>query len=174
MSRSSPPKPAKLVIGFFLKEKNLGIPVVENLIERFGEVDIVSEWMPFDQTTYYEPEMGAPLYRRMMAFETLIQQNQLAEVKLFANEIEKQYADNGKRLVNIDPGYLLLERFVLSTGKNFAHRIYIGKEIYADLTLIFRKGRFELLPWSFPDYAGDRVQTFLMRVRGKYARDLKR
>jgi len=174
MSRPSPPKPAKLVIGFFLKEKNLGIPVVENLIERFGEVDIVSEWMPFDQTTYYEPEMGAPLYRRMMAFETLIQQNQLAEVKLFANEIEKQYADNGKRLVNIDPGYLLLERFVLSTGKNFAHRIYIGKEIYADLTLIFRKGRFESLPWSFPDYAGDRVQTFLMRVRGKYARDLKR
>ena len=90
MSRSSPPKPAKLVIGFFLKEKNLGIPVVENLIERFGEVDIVSEWMSFDQTTYYEPEMGAPLYRRMMAFETLIQQNQLAEVKLFANEIEKR------------------------------------------------------------------------------------
>ena len=38
---------------------------------------------------------------------------------------------------------MLLERFVLATGKNFAHRIYIGKEIYADLTLIFRKGRFE-------------------------------
>jgi len=174
MSQPSPPKPAKLVIGFFLKEKTLSIPVVENFIERFGEVDIVSEWMPFDHTSYYEPEMGAPLFRRMMAFETLIQQNQLAEVKLFANEIEKQYADNGKRLVNIDPGYLLLERFVLATGKNFAHRIYIGKEIYADLTLVFRKGRFESLPWSFPDYAGDRVQAFLMRAREKYTMDLKR
>lgn len=143
-------------------------------MERFGEVDIVSEWMSFDQTSYYEPEMGAPLFRRMMAFETLIQQSELSQVKLFANEIEKQYADNGKRLVNIDPGYLLLERFVLATGKNFAHRIYIGKEIYADLTLVFRKGRFESLPWSFPDYAGDRVQAFLMRAREKYTRDLKR
>ena len=174
MSLPSPPKPAKLVIGFFLHEKTLGTPVVEKLMEKFGDVDIVSSWMPFDQTTYYEPEMGAPLYRRMMAFEILIHQRELAQVKLFTNEIEKQYADKGKRVVNIDPGYLLLEKFVLATGKNFAHRIYIGNRIYADLTLVFRKSRFETLPWSFPDYAGDRVQAFLMRVREKYAMDLKR
>ena len=174
MSQPSPPKPAKLVIGFFLHEKSLGTPIVENLIAKYGDVDIVSAWMPFDQTTYYEPEMGAPLYRRMMAFETLIHQSELAQVKLFTNEIENQSADKGKRVVNIDPGYMLLERFVLATGKNFAHRIYIGKKIYADLTLIFRNGRFEALPWSFPDYAADRVQAFLMRVREKYALDLKR
>ena len=174
MSQPRPPKPAKLVIGFFLHEKSLGMSIVENLIQRFGDVDIVSEWMPFDQTAYYEPEMGAPLHRRMMAFERLVHQSELAQAKLFTNEIEKQYADNGKRVVNIDPGYMLLERFVLATGKNFAHRIYIGKGIYADLTLVFRKGRFVALPWSFPDYAGDRVQAFLMRVRGKYAMDLKR
>ena len=174
MSQPSPPKPAKLVIGFFLHEKSLGTSVIETLVKRYGDTDIVSEWMPFDQTRYYEPEMGAPLYRRMTAFETLIHQSELAQVKLFTNEIEKQYADNGKRVVNVDPGYMLLERFVLATGKNFAHRIYIGKGIYADLTLVFRKGRFESLPWTFPDYAGDRVQTFLMRVREKYAVDLKR
>jgi len=174
MSQPNPPKPAKLVIGFFLKEKNLGTPIVENLVERFGDVDIVSDWMSFDQTAYYASEMGAPLYRRMMTFETLIRQSALARVKRFTNEVEQQYSDNGKRVVNIDPGYLLLERFVLATGKNFAHRIYIGKEIYADLTLIFRKGRFESLPWTFPDYAGDRIQTFLMRAREKFAVDLKR
>ena len=174
MSQPNPPKPAKLVIGIFLREKTLGTPVAETLIERFGDVDIVSEWMPFDQTTYYEPEMGAPLYRRMMAFETLIRQSELPSIKLFTNGIEKQYADNGKRVVNIDPGYLLLERLVLATGKNFSHRIYIGKGIYADLTLVFRRGRFESLPWTFPDYAGNRIQAFLTRVRKKYAMDLKR
>ena len=173
MSQPRPPKPAKLVIGFFLREKSLGTAVVEKLVERYGDADIVSEWMPFDQTTYYEPELGAPLYRRMMAFEILIRQSELTAVKLFTNEIETQYADNGKRVVNIDPGYLLLERFVLATGKNFAHRIYIGKGIYADLTLLFRKGRFESLPWSFPDYAGDRIQAFLMNVRDKYTVDLR-
>lgn len=174
MSQPASPQPAKLVIGFFLREKNLGASVVENLIQRFGDVDIVSEWMPFDQTAYYEPEMGAPLHRRMLAFEALVQQGELSQAKLITNQIEEGYAHNGKRSVNIDPGYLLLERFVLATGKNFAHRIYIGKRIYADLTLVFRKGRFESLPWSFPDYAGDRIQTFLTRVREKYAHDLKK
>ncbi len=38
--------------------------------------------------------------------------------------------------------HLLLERFVLATGKNYTHRIYIGKGIYADLTLIFQNGSF--------------------------------
>jgi Domain of unknown function (DUF4416) len=174
MSQPRPPKPAKLVIGFFLKEKALGRPIVKSLVKKFGDVDIVSEWMLFDQTTYYQTEMGAPLYRRMMAFETLIHQSELAQVKRFTNTIETEYSDKGKRGVNIDPGYLLLERFVLATGKNFAHRIYIGKEIYADLTLIFRKGQFETLPWSFPDYAGEGVQTFLTRVREKFAFDIKR
>jgi hypothetical protein len=174
MSQPAPPQPAKLVIGFFLHEKNLGASVVEKLIQRFGDVDIVSEWMPFDQTAYYEPEMGVPLHRRMLAFETLVQQSELSQAKLITNQIEKQYAHNGKRGVNIDPGYLLLERFVLATGKNFAHRIYIGKRIYADLTLVFRKGHFESLPWSFPDYAGARIQAFLTRAREKYAHDLKK
>ena len=88
MSQPRSPKPAKLVIGFFLHEKSLGTLIVNNLIERFGDVDIVSEWMPFDQTSYYEAEMGASLYRRMMAFEKLVHQSELAQVKLFTNEIE--------------------------------------------------------------------------------------
>ena len=173
MSQPRPPKPAKLVIGFFLKEKALGTPVIQEFVRRFGDVDLVSEWMPFDQTSYYEPELGAPLYRRMVAFETLIHQEELAQVKLFTNEMEHRYTDNGNRAVNIDPGYLLLERLVLATGKNFAHRIYIGKQIYADLTLVFRKGRFESLPWTFPDYTESRMQAFLMRVRDKFSQDLK-
>ena len=173
MSQPRPPQPAKLIIGFFLKEKTLGPAVIEKLTGRFGDMDIVSEWMPFDQTTYYEPEMGAPLFRRMMAFETLVHQGELAKIKCTTNAIEKAFADHGGRAVNIDPGYLLLERLVLATGKNFSHRIYIGESIYADLTLVYRKGRFESLPWTFPDYAGQRIQTFLKRVRAKYAMDLK-
>ena len=130
--------------------------------------------MPFDQTTYYEPEMGQPLFRRMLAFKNMIHQSQLAEIKLGTNKIESLFVVDGKRTVNIDPGYLLLERLVLATGKNFSHRIYIGKDIYADLTLIYRQGRFESLPWTFPDYAGKQIQQFLQRVRSKYAIDLKK
>ena len=110
--------------------------------------------MPFDYTSYYEREMGLGLKRRMMAFKTLIPQGGLSAVKQKTNAIEKRFKAQGKRMVNIDPGYLLRERFVLATGKNFAHRIYIGDQIYADLTLIFHKGAFQSLPWTYPGLSG--------------------
>ena len=73
----------------------------------------------------------------------------------------------------VNPGYLLSERFVLATGKNFTHRIYIGQGIYADLTLIYQRGAFEKLPWTYPDYADEPVLAFLEKVRIKYALDIK-
>jgi hypothetical protein len=173
MSQSQTPKPAKLVIGFFLKEKNLVVPVVKALVDKFGPVDIVSPWFPFNFTTYYEAEMGAPLFRRMLAFETMIKQSALSDIKLTTNDLELEYSKNSKRMINLDPGYMLRERFVLATGKNYSHRIYIGKRIYADLTLIYIKGRFRKLPWTYPDYAEQNMLTYLERVRNKYVIDLK-
>jgi hypothetical protein len=173
MSRPQTPTPAKLVIGFFLKEKNLVISVVKALIEKFGPVDIVSSWVPFNFTTYYETEMGQPLFRRMLAFETLIKQSALSEIKRITNDLELEYLKHSKRRVNLDPGYLLRERFVLATGKNYSHRIYIGQGIYADLTLIYTKGRFIKLPWTYPDYAQQNMLNYLERVRNKYVIDLK-
>jgi hypothetical protein len=173
MSRPQTPTPAKLVIGFFLKEKNLAISVVKALIEKFGPVDIVSSWVPFNFTTYYETEMGQPLFRRMLAFETLIKQSALSEIKRITNDLELEYLKHSKRRVNLDPGYLLRERFVLATGKNYSHRIYIGQGIYADLTLIYTKGRFNKLPWTYPDYAQQNMLNYLERVRNKYVIDLK-
>jgi len=173
MSRPQTPKHAKLVIGFFLKEKDLVVPVVKALTEKFGPVDIVSSWFPFNFTTYYEPEMGKPLFRRMLAFETLIKQSALSEIKRITNDLELKYLKNSKRMVNLDPGYMLRERFVLATGKNFSHRIYIGQRIYADLTLIYVKGQFIKLPWTYPDYSEQNMLIYLKRVRNKYVIDLK-
>jgi len=172
MSLPQPPKPAKLVIGFFLKEKRLSADVVKALVEKFGPVDMTSPWFPFNLTTYYNDEMGTPLFRRMLAFKRLIEQSALADIKLFANGLEREHSIDGKRSVNIDPGYLLHERFVLATGKNFSHRIYIGSGIYADLTLVYSKGHFNKLPWTYPDYASETVMNFLEWVRKKYVIDL--
>lgn len=173
MSRPQPPKPAKLLIGLIVQEKRYIAAAADALIEKFGPVDMASSWFPFDYTTYYEPEMGASLFRRMLAFKTLIKQSELAQIKLVTNELEQEYSTGGKRTVNIDPGYLLNERFVLATGKNFSHRIYIGRRIYADLTLIYKDGRFQALPWTYPDYADERMLTYLQQVRNKYALDLR-
>jgi hypothetical protein len=174
MSMPREPKKAKLVVGFFMKDKNMLKPFAEKLDHAFGPVDMVSPWIPFDFTGYYETEMGAPLFRRLLTFETLVPQDQLAQVKLYTNELEIKYMDNGKRRINADPGILSHERFVLATGKNFTHRIYLKNGIFADLTLIFTKGRFQELPWTYPDYKDKNMLSFLEKVRSKYLIDLKR
>ncbi len=173
MSQPSPPSPAKLVIGIFTPDRDLFEPVAGELEGRYGPMDIVSRWLPFDCTDYYTREMGEGLQRRMIAFQNRIPQDLLSDIKLYTNQLEQQYLADGCRRVNIDPGYLLLERFVLATGKNFAHRIYIGKHVYADLTLIYHDNAYRPLPWTYPDYTRPDMLAFLERVRQKYIYDQK-
>jgi len=172
MSLPQPPKPAKLVASLLLNDKQLLDCVIKDLAEHFGPVDMISPWFDFKYTEYYKPEMGDPLFRRMVVFKELIEQDALAEIKNISNEIELKYSKDLKRSVNIDPGYMLLERFVLATGKNFTHRIYIGKNMYADLTLIYQKGAFRELPWTYPDYQTEEYKDFFLKVRTLYAEDI--
>ncbi len=173
MSIPVAPDPAKLTIGILTREKGRLCTLASDLVRQFGPIDTVSRWLPFDHTRYYAREMGAPLYRRVMTFGPLIAQEALAGIKLSTNALEAEYAQKAFRTVNIDPGYLLRERFVLATGKNFAHRIHIGKGIYADLTLIYRDGAFSALPWTYADYARPRMLSYLSQVRKKYVLDLE-
>lgn len=173
MSTPHPSEPAKLVVGCFLADQALMEPVAQDLADAFGAVDGVSPWFAFDFTTYYAAEMGAPLFRRFLTFRPLIRQRKLSWIKCETNRIEKRYAEAGRRRVNIDPGYLLLSRFVLATGKNYTHRIYIGRGIYADLTLVYGKGGYETLPWTYPDYADAGIRNYLLAVRKKYVLELK-
>jgi hypothetical protein len=173
MSHPQPAQPGKLVMGVFLKDKTLMDPVVHDLSAAFGTIEMVSPWFDFNYTNYYQKEMGAPLFRRMLVFQELIEQERLADCKLRTNALEAAFSQKSRRTVNIDPGYILYERFVLATGKNFSHRIYIGHGIYADLTLIYREKDFQPLPWTYPDYASAPMRRFLILVRTKYARDMK-
>ena len=173
MSIPSEPKPAKLVTSLFMQDRALLREVVGRLCDAWGSVDMVSPWLPFDQTDYYNAEMGSPLFRRFIGFSELIEQERLADVKLFTNDLEGSFSREGKRLVNIDPGYLLPERFVLATGKNYIHRIYLKGGIYADLTLVYHKGRFCPLDWTYPDYADGATIGFLLFVRDRYMYQLK-
>ena len=173
MSQPRPAAPAKLVIGFLLRDKALAGGVIEELGSFFGPLDLVSPWLPFDFTDYYAREMGTPLYRRLVVYKRLVEQDKLPDIKHITNRIEARGTVQGRRKVNIDPGLLLLERFVLATGKNFTHRVYLGRGIYADLTLIYRQGAFHTLPWTYPDYADARHQAFLRQARRKLQRDMK-
>ena len=174
MSIPRTPKPAKLVIGLLVRDKPLLQTAAAELERCFGPADVNSPWFPFDYTDYYEKEMGRPLKRRMICFERLVGQETLPAAKRATNRIEAGLAVDGRRSVNIDPGLLTLERFVLATGKNYSHRIYIGQGIFADLTLMFRDGRFVPLPWTYPDYAEAPMRHFLAEVRDRYRFELRR
>jgi hypothetical protein len=140
----------------------------------FGDVDYVSSMILFDETSYYDEELGTPIYRRFISFKKLVVPDRLPEIKLSTNRLEKRYqTDDGKRIFNLDPGILSFERFVLATGKEYTHRIYLKDGIWADLTLIFQKGRWQVLPWTYPDYAKKEIQDILLYLRNSYREKLR-
>jgi hypothetical protein len=97
----------------------------------------------------------------------------LAQIKVQTNLLETEQSAGGNRLVNIDPGYLLAERLVLASGKNYAHRIYLSSGIYADLTLVYRDRDYRPLAWTYPDYAEPKVRNWLRWLREKYLLQLR-
>jgi hypothetical protein len=173
MSQPGLPLPVKPVVSLLLARQDLIPAVVERLSVRFGPPDLVGPWWPFTFTDYYTPEMGPGLGRLLVSFLHLADPAQLANWKVFTNEIEARLSLGGRRLANLDPGYVAKERLVLATGKNFSHRIYLDHGIFGDLTLIYGQGAFQAQPWTFPDYIRGPLPELLLRVRKKYLWQLK-
>ncbi len=173
MSRPYEPQKVKLICSLFSSENALVETTIRRLEEMYGKADWISDGLFFDRTRYYEKEMGWPLHRRFISFGPLIFPDRLVDVKIQTNEIEQQHTVEGNRKINIDPGYVSPERLVLATGKNFTHRIYLARGIYADLTLIFQKGSFRTLEWTFPDYADPEIIACFNQVRADYMKQLK-
>ena len=76
------------------------------------------------------------------------------------------------RPINLDPGYVDSPKLVLASMKNFAHRVYLGSGVYAEVTLLHRRGRWTPLEWTFPDYASGRYWPFLDQVRRRLREQL--
>ena len=105
MSTPKAHEPVKLIISVFARDQGLISHVIEELSNKFGKIDFVSEVFLFDKTVYYEKEMGESLVRRFLSFQRLVLPNRLPYIKLFTNTIENSMQDSeGKRKVNIDPG----------------------------------------------------------------------
>jgi hypothetical protein len=173
MSHPQPAEAVKLMASLFSGDGNLFEEAMRSLSERFGKADFISAPVAFDYTDYYTKEFGGSLTRRFVAFERLIHPEWLPDVKLWTNGLEERLCTEGRRRVNIDPGYLARAHLILATGKGYSHRPYLRDGIYADLTLIYREGRFHSLPWTYPDYAGEEVAGILTRIRDKYVLQLK-
>ncbi len=162
------PEPVKLFHGILYSDKDILDLAMEKLSGKFSPIDYTSSVFPFEVSGYYRAEMGSPVFRVFISHELLIQPNELAGIKIATNRIEKQLALKGKRKVNIDSGYMDVNKAVLASAKYNGQKIYLDFGIYADLTLYYEKGKFYHYPWSFPDFrSGEYNQTFL-KIRERY------
>ena len=172
MSILHSPLPAKLVCSIFSQQEGLINRVADALCGAYGTADFKSPVIPFDGTSYYEQEFGSGLKRIFMSFTELVFQDVLVDIKHATHKLEQEFSKEGKRQANIDPGILTAERLVLATGKNFPHRIYLGRGVFANLTFIYRKDSFMPLSWTYPDYALKEVIEFWNNVRKSYLKEL--
>jgi hypothetical protein len=182
MGKIKEPWPAKLIASVFAASEELLEEAKARLSQEFGPIDFESELLPFDHTNYYAAEFGENLKRRFVAFEKLVHPGQLVEIKLLTNALEMEWAIEGKRQVNIDPGYVSHSKLVLATTKNHAHRIYLGpvlspskgQGIYAEVTLYFRDGTFRAWSWTYPDYASPPLIAIFNQIRALYVKQLRK
>lgn len=175
MSRPREPQPAKLVVSCLSAAMDRLWPeVLAALEDAFGPAELVYPALAFDHTAYYNDELGTPIVRRLTTFARPFPLGGLAGAKLATNALEARLArPDGSRRVNLDPGLVSCERLVLATGKNFTHRVYLAQGIFADLTLVFQGGSWQILPWTFPDYAAPEMLAILTDIRARCRRDLR-
>lgn len=176
MGKPTKPKPVKVFVGLLMATRGIESELEEDLQGKLGPIGEKSELFSFDFTNYYQDEMGKKIKRRFYSFRNLINPEKLADIKLMTNEIESSFSDpetfDVKRPVNIDPGYIGLSKMVLATTKNFSHRIYLRKGIYAEVTLRYEDGSFRPQPWTYPDYESDNYLKFFDKLRDKYHKQL--
>jgi hypothetical protein len=171
------PKPAKLIIGVLAANRDVLAVARKTIIDNIGQTDLVSDVWPFTQTDYYKEETGENILRQFVSIEKLIDPGKLAKVKHQTNKLEKKLAAKLNlglsRPVNLDPGVIEPSKLILATTKNYSHRIYIGEKIYAEVTLVFDKGSWRPLPYTYPDYKQQCYHDFFEKVRKRLLEQLR-
>ncbi|MCK5450675.1 MAG: DUF4416 family protein [Candidatus Omnitrophica bacterium] len=164
--------PVKLIVSFIYKDKVKMSEVETRLKSVYGQLEDLKKQLMFDYTDYYRNEFGKPLKRKLICFKKLVRRDDIAKIKLFTNRIENRFCIEGKRTVNVDPGYVNDAKLVLLTTKDYTHRVYIGRQIFAESTLFFKDNSFNSWPWTYPDYARKEMISYFNEVRGLYMEDL--
>jgi len=162
------PEPVKLVFAITGQTEAMLHRAVGRLEEAFGPVDSESDIYPFTFSEYYATEMGSSLIKRFCSMATPVDPEALADIKLASNVMEcglPRPDGLPGRGANLDPGYVNGAQLVLATTKNYSHRLYLGAGIFAEITLIYQRGGFQPMPWTYPDYRTELALAYFEQVR---------
>ncbi|MCE5268943.1 MAG: DUF4416 family protein [Planctomycetaceae bacterium] len=184
MGQPTPHSPVLLLLAAFSRHEDALDWARERAVEAWGPVVLESPRFEFAETHYYDATMGAGLKKVFFAFRQPFEADRLIDVKLQTNAWEEEYAGlvrqtagetpapqsgtpapQEPRPLNLDPGYLTLGKLVLASTKDFAHRIYLGRGIYAEVTLQYKHKRWQHHEYTFPDYRRADYQAFFTECR---------
>ncbi len=160
MGRQSSFNKVNLFTGIIFNDQVDPANVIIHLEKIFSEVDLASEVFKFEFTDYYCSEMGKILKRQFVSFKELISPEQLPEIKLLTNRIEIELSRSGKRMVNLDPGYLSDANVIIATTKNYYQRVPLTKGIYAHMEYVIKGRELKILEWTYPDFRSEEYKNF--------------
>jgi hypothetical protein len=171
MARVQKPPKGRLVVSIIYSSLDALADSLRLLEKQFGRVQCETMEIEYADDQYTE-EMGENLLRRFYSFEKMIARDRLPNIKTMCTKLEKQYGDmvhdHPFRTVNIDPGLTTPENVVMASHRELNHRIYLDQGVFAELTLVYSRGRFVRLPWTHPDFCQGEAIEFFLRVRDSF------
>lgn len=141
---------------------------VSLLKEKFGEVIIESKPYEFSFTDYYNKEMGIGLVKRFIVFKKEISKEELAEIRKKTGEIEDKFRVDGKRKINLDPGYINKKEVVLASVKRSDFKEELGNDIFAHRIYSFEDDKVKTFFHTFPDYKVKENIEFFLKIKDKF------
>ena len=150
------PDKVLLFVGVLYTDADVLNKAVAALKHRYGGTCLEHTGIAFESTDFYDDEMGKGIKKAFFFFEELIDPEHIAAIKNETNVMEEYFsATDGRRTVNLDPGYLDMAKVILVTTKDRGHRIYLQRGIFAETELIYFRKKYETMPWTYPDYKKD-------------------
>jgi len=161
--------PALLLLAAFSRHDEALQWAKQRAEAEWGPIELEGPVFEFAETEYYTSTMGPGLKKVFFAFARPFDPADLVDVKLLTNNWENEYAALGRhpepRPLNLDPGYITLGKLILASPKDFAHRIYLNRGIYAEVTLYYKHHRWQHHDCTFADYRREDYQRFFSLCR---------
>lgn len=155
----------KLLMAVMYSEKEALDKAVIELKNQFGEIDDESGEYDFTFTDYYEKESGKNLKKRFISFKKIINDEELAKIRIQTGKIEDKFRIDNKRTVNIDPGYISEEGVFMASLKHRPFKTEIGDGIFLHKVLGFNGDEIIEFNHTFADYKLKENQDFFLKVK---------